>query len=210
MPEWARCKTHRPFANIRLPRSGRKSSKLVRGANGPRRSSPLRPGSESRPGGLAQASGGQEGGRFLLRGHAQFAAGSARRTRLPSAMARRTESGSPPRLFLRGTGLLVATAPKPMMPLSPATRIFLASGATDSRQSFEGLAAGGLLTAVVRAQADELRKSSYLQVPCRCPTSKRPTRLRSRPSRSANRVRANARTHTHKASRSPDRRLIFR
>ena len=72
------------------------------------------------------------------------------------------------------------------------------------------LAAGGLLTAVVRAQADELRRSSYLQVPCRCPTSKRPTRLRSRPSRSANRVRANAKTHTHKASRSPDRRLIFR
>ena len=41
--------------------------------------------------------------------------------------------------FLPGTGRVAATAAGAMIPLSPATRIFLASGATDLRKSFEGL-----------------------------------------------------------------------
>ena len=74
-----------------------------------------------------------------FRGRAQFVVGRAGAARLSAPMAGRSESGGSRRFCLRGTGRVAATAAGVMIPLSPATRIYLASGATDLRKSFEGL-----------------------------------------------------------------------
>jgi transposase len=54
-------------------------------------------------------------------------------------MAQWVELGGALWVFCAGTGGLAATVAQAMIPLSPATRIFLAPGATDLRKSFEGL-----------------------------------------------------------------------
>src|SRR5271155_1191129 len=74
-----------------------------------------------------------------FRGDAQFVVDPVGGARLSAAMARGVELGGALRVFCPGTGGLVATVAQAMIPLSPATRIFLAPGATDLRKSFEGL-----------------------------------------------------------------------
>jgi len=69
---------------------------------------------------------------------AQLIVVSSRGPRLPAPVAGWFEPGGPGWIFLRGTGRFVATVPGSMIPVSPATRIDPASGATDLRQSFEG------------------------------------------------------------------------
>ena len=89
---------------------------------------------------LAQKGAGPPSrGRGRFRGRAQFVFGPAGPASLSAPMAGRSELGGWPRLCRPGTGRVVATAADFIIPLSPATRIYLASGATDLRKSFEGL-----------------------------------------------------------------------